>query len=176
MRSTSAETVHGAPVRQRMRERCPRPPRQRPAPPESGISARSPCTSGVSDSNTSVGTHATAAGKPVALSPSLPSRAPIPPDWNSVRLKASSPSSSPRQTVIHSESELSASARSSDAWPSAPSTSPGRKCPTRWRAATGAGWVQLRIEPSGAVTRTGANEPALCGTSGAIASFSAYDE
>ena len=72
-----------------MRERCPSPPRQRPAPPESGISERSPCTSGVSDSKISVGTHATAAGKPVALRPSLPSRAPIPPDWNSVRLNGS---------------------------------------------------------------------------------------
>ena len=43
----------------------------------------------------------------------------------------------------------------------------------RWRAATGAGGVQLRIEPSGAEMRTGANEPALWGTSGAIASLSA---
>ena len=49
------------------------------------------------------------------------------------------------------------------------------KCPTRCREATGAGATQLRIDPSGAVTPTGRNDPALCGTSGATADFSAND-
>ena len=38
-----------------------------------------------------------------------------------------------------------------------------------WRALTGRGFSTLRIEPSGALTSTGASEPALLGISGATA-------
>lgn len=40
---------------------------------------------------------------------------------------------------------------------------------------TGAGGRQLSTEPSGAVTCTGQNEPALCGASGETAAFTAND-
>ena len=39
--------------------------------------------------------------------------------------------------------------------------------------ATGAGYLGLRIVPSGATTWTGLNEPSLCGTSGQIAALTA---
>ena len=39
--------------------------------------------------------------------------------------------------------------------------------PTVWRAATAHGRLTLRMQPSGALTVSGAREPALLGTSGA---------
>jgi hypothetical protein len=42
----------------------------------------------------------------------------------------------------------------------------GTYIPTTWRALTGAGYWQLRIEPSGAWTLMGARLPVLLGRSG----------
>ena len=44
-----------------------------------------------------------------------------------------------------------------------------------WREATAAGSRQFRIEPAGAVTCTGRNDPSLCGTSGLTAAFIANE-
>ena len=50
----------------------------------------------------------------------------------------------------------------------------GKKWPTTWRAATGAGRVALRMDPSGAVMRSGRNAPSLFGTSGLTITFTPY--
>ena len=83
--------------------------------------------------------------------------------------------SRPCQTVIQSASADPASSLPGIAGASAAKITPGRKWPITWREATGAGCSQLRIEPEGAETCTGRNAPALCGTSGAIAAFIAYE-
>ena len=86
IRSTSAAMVHGSSERMPMRIAWPSPPRKRPAPAESGRSARSCTTSGERLSITSTGTPATPLGKLVLSRPSLLGRAPVPPAdvWKNV--------------------------------------------------------------------------------------------
>ena len=62
--------------------------------------------------------------------------------------------------------EPSAITRSGRACLSAPATTWGRKWPTTWRAATGAGCRALRMLPSGAVILSTRKAPSLFGTSG----------
>ena len=101
VRSASADTRHSSRSREAITDVCPRPPRHWPAPPESVRSERSRWISGAAFSSTSVGTEATADGKPLELRPSRPCQAPAPPDWNSVRLYG-------LQTLIQSASALPA--------------------------------------------------------------------
>lgn len=49
------------------------------------------------------------------------------------------------------------------------------KWPITCREPTAAGGSAFRIEPGGAVTRTGRNEPSLWGTSGASAALTANE-
>ena len=79
----------------------------------------------------------------------------------------------PRNMVIQIDAAPSAIKRSGIAPASAPKIKPGKKCPIKCRAATGAGCNALRMLPGGAVTVTGRKLPSLCGTSGAIAHFTA---
>ena len=67
--------------------------------------------------------------------------------------------------------EPSAMTRSGSAWPRAPAITWGRKWPITWRAATAAGRFTFRIEPSGAVMRSGRKAPSLLGTSGLTITF-----
>ena len=60
---------------------CPRPPRLIPGPPESVRYSLRQNTTGEIASVTSTGTLLTPLGNPVADSPSLPGRAPAPPEW-----------------------------------------------------------------------------------------------
>ena len=80
---------------------------------------------------------------------------------------------SPRKTLAQSEAAPSAITLSGMAGASAPKIRLGRKWPMMCLAATGAGWRGFRIDPSGAWTCTGRNEPSLCGTSGEIAALTA---
>ena len=66
-----------------------------------------------------------------------------------------------------------ATTRSGSASASAERTSAGRKCPVSARAPPAAGWRELRMEPSGAVTASGAKLPSLFGTAGQSAAFTA---
>src|SRR5215510_14623961 len=75
---------------------CPSPPRQIPAPPESGRICRFLKTTGDKLSITSAGTPATPLGNPTALSPSFDGRAPVPPTWKMVNVKGGF---WPRQTL-----------------------------------------------------------------------------
>src|SRR2546430_2213490 len=81
----------------------------------------------------------------------------------------------PRQTEIHTGSAPLAINRPRMALANAPKMTPGRKWPIRCREATAAGSTQLRIDPAGAVTCTGRNEPSLCGTSGLTAALIANE-
>ena len=112
----------------------------------------------------------------MAESPSLPARAPAPPHWNRLNVNGSSDDRAfPLQTVIQIGSAPGAINRPGIASARAPNTTPGRKWPMMWREATGAGSMQLRIEPGGAETCTGRKAPSLWGTSGLTAAFMAKE-
>jgi hypothetical protein len=120
----------------------------------------------------STGVFLTPEGKAVAESPSLPGRPPVPPAWNmeiakAGALRAPCPSAipwPPRSVGIHRQDVPSAGTRPSLACSRQPSMTSGSIWPITWRVATAQGGGALRIEPAGAVTLTGASEPALFGT------------
>ena len=100
----------------------------------------------------------------------------MPPAWKIESVNQSAlPGSWPRTMFSHDESAPPAIRRPGIAGASAWKITLGRKCPITWREPTAAGGVQFRIDPSGAVTRTGRNEPSLCGTSGASAALIANE-
>ena len=121
---------------------------------------------------TSTGVFRTPDGKAVASSPSFPGRPPVPPVWNVFIANSGPPLSSrsspvmpcpPRRTGFHRHEVPSAGTRSGMTWPRHPSTTSGSIWPMTWRPVTAHGCGALRIVPTGAVTRTGASEPALFG-------------
>ena len=129
VRSTIAETLHGAPAAvARSRSTGPSPPRAAPAPPESVRSSRRCCTSGVSVSITSAGTPATPLGKPVVLRPSLVgarARAAALEEREGEQVVAARPL--PRQTVSQIESAPPAISLPGIALASAPKMMPGQQ-------------------------------------------------
>ena len=119
----------------------------------------------------------------MALSPSLPGRAPAPPQWkitvlNSGSALASVPASisstsepPPKICGFQSDEQPSAGTPPAMTWCRQPNTTSGSIWPTVWRAATGHGRFTFSTQPSGALTVIGASEPALFGTSGATRHF-----
>src|SRR5262249_9532103 len=120
-------------------------------------------------------------GNAVADSPSLPGRAPVPPEWKLAMLKRVAPTSSagststapgpPTACRFHRHDVPSAGTPPPSAWRRQPNTTWGSIWPVTWRAATGDGGLALRIVPSGALTRITDSEPALFGTLGATMHF-----
>ena len=99
----------------------------------------------------------------------------MPPAENQVKEKwRPVPRSTPVICVSQSPSKPGAITRFGSACASAPMTAEGRKWPTRWRPATAAGKRAFRIEPSGAITRTGRKLPSLFGTSGEMTHLMPY--
>src|SRR5215467_6745940 len=131
----------------------------------------------------STGMVRTPEGNDVAESPSLPGRAPAPPQWKITVLNfgsvlASVPASTsstseppPKICGFQSDEAPSAGTPPAITWCRQPNTTSGSICPTVWRAATGHGRLTLSTQPSGALTVIGASEPALLGTSGATRHF-----
>jgi hypothetical protein len=167
----AAEHSKGAPSRAPITMRWARPPRQRPAPPESARYSLCQKTSGACASVTSTGMPPTPLGNAVVDSPSLSGRAPVPPRPTLITLKGAPCS---RSRLIASTQMLpadSAGTRPPIACSRHPNIRSGSICPTTWRAVTGLGRCGWTMLPSGARTSKGSSEPALLGTSGATMHF-----
>ncbi len=159
----------------------PRPPRNSPAPPESWRYSFFQITIGEIVSLTSAGTLRTPLGKAVADRPSRPGRAPVPPAWKLMMLKAmaftvsaGSPSTLPGPPVaerFHRHEAPSAGTPPPSAWCRQPNITSGSIWPVTWRAATGEGCLAFRMQPSGALMRITSSEPSLFGTLGATMHF-----
>src|SRR5262249_3159814 len=94
-------------------------------------------------------------------------RAPIPPEkLNWVETNGLPSLRVPITCADHTAPGPSASTRSGTTWCNALSIGIGTYMPTTCRAATGAGYLQLTMLPSGAVTLIGARLPALLGRPG----------
>src|SRR5260370_27291856 len=155
----------------------PSPPRYSPAPPESVRYSLDHTSTGAMVSVISTGTLRTPLGKAVADRPSSLGLAPVPPEWNDVTLNgvafcstAGSPSTLPMPPIsrtFHRQDLPSAGTPCGSACCRQPNTTSGSIWPMMLRAATGAGCLAFRMQPSGAVTRMVASDAALLGTCGA---------
>ena len=138
VRSISVETLQGRPLRQLISVAWPRPPRNRPAPPESVRSSRRCCTSGVSDSMTSAGTPPTPLGKAGSVQPVLRRSRAGPPGLEEAQRELSLPGAAPDREPGR------APPRSPSGAPASPvrarrRSAPGRKWPIRCRTRPRAG-------------------------------------
>ena len=173
MRSNILETKNGAPCAWTISITCPKPPRNSPSPPEPARYSRRLKTSGAVTSFTSVGVVRTPDGNAVVDSPSLATRAPVPPlkiglmtNGAAETLPLCAPAApAERSTGFQMQEAPSAGTTPGSAWSRQPSTTSGNIWPKAWRADTAAGNSALRMHPAGALTVTGASEPALFGTS-----------
>src|SRR5437899_9423133 len=125
---------------------------------------------------TSTGVPRTPDGNAVAERPSFVARAPVAPEEKKTYVKGAPRSSCPATWMPQMLAEPSAITRAGSALPRAPAMTCGRKWPTTCLAATAAGRLTLRIEPSGAVMRSGRNAPSLFGTSGLTMTFTPRSE
>ena len=140
----------------------PNPPRKRPAPPLPGRISLRHTMIGPTCSVASTLMVRTPDGKAVAVSPSRPGRAPLPPLLN-ISISTGgrgSPGSALRALAwkFHSAPDPSAGTTSGRAWAIAPRHRSVTKWPITWRMATGLGSTALRIAPGGALTVKGSNE------------------
>src|SRR6516165_7841641 len=164
----------------------PRPPRNRPAPPESQRYSFFHTTMGDIASLTSTGMLRTPLGNAVADRPSLPGRAPAPPAWKLITLNGiacavcdGSPPARPgppSANRFHRHELPSAGTLSGIAWCRQPNITSGSSWPVTWRVATGAGHLTLRMQSSGAEMRMTESEPSLLGTFGATMHFTPKEE
>src|SRR5262249_36907108 len=163
-----AATVNGAGSLLPISMRWPSPPRNSPAPPESGRYSLTQNTSGDSFSVISTGTTPTPLGHAVVLSPSLPGRAPVPPSPTFSTLNDLPWARVPAIGSTQIDPALSAGTRPSSAWASAPNITSGSIWPITCRAVTGAGRSGATQVPSSTSTWKGSSEPAVFGIAGAM--------
>src|SRR5258708_23983955 len=155
----------------------PSPPRCSPAPPESVRYSLDQIRFGARVAVIAPGALRPPLGKAVALSPSASGRAPVPPEWKDMTLNgvafassAGSPSTRPGPPIrrrFHRHEVPSAGTPPGRAWIRQPNITSGSLWPIVERAATGAGCLAFRMQPSGAVVRMVASDAALLGTLGA---------
>ena len=119
----------------------------------------------------STGTPCRPEGKAVAERPSADALAPVPPAVGAT--VAQGRPSARRPPVLIVQMLAAPSAIDGITPCNALKTAPGTKWPSTCRPATGAGQRAFRMQPSGAVTRSGRKAPALLGMSGLTRHFSA---
>ena len=156
---------------------CPKPPRVRPAPAESGRSSLRQNTTGATFSVASTGMVRTPDGNAVPSSPSNVRRAPVPPELNVITSKSGSTgrlprawpdtADPPRNGGFQRHEDPSAATRSGTIWCRHPIIRSGSNCPTTCRTDTGYGRGAFRMQPSGIFIRNGSRLAQLFGISGA---------